>query len=121
MISGVSTMFGSEHRAQDAIVLHAPAVTYEELITSLGEKAPPKDASDPVRAIWLAKKGDWDGAHRLVDSIHTAMGSRIHAHLHRVEGDLSNAGYWYRRANVEPETGTLEAEWEKLARELATR
>jgi hypothetical protein len=113
-------MFGSEHRARPAIVLHAPPMTYDELVASLSEKTPPKGASDPIRAIWLAKKGDWDGAHRLVDSIRTSMGSRIHAHLHRVEGDLSNAGYWYRQAGVERETGTLEAEWEKLARELTS-
>lgn len=113
-------MFGSEHRARGAIVLHPPRVTYDELITSLSDRAPPKRSSDAVRAIWLAKKGDWDGAHRLVDSIRTSMGSRIHAHLHRVEGDLSNARYWYRQAGVEPETGTLEDEWETLARELTT-
>ena len=114
-------MFGSEQRARTAIVLHPAPVTYEELIASLAEKSEPSGASDPVRAIWLAKKGDWEGAHRLVDSIRTPMGSRIHAHLHRVEGDLSNARYWYRQAGVEPETGTLEDEWEKLARELTSR
>ena len=113
-------MFGSEHRARDAIVLHPPRMTYDELVASLEEKSPPKGASDAIRALWLAKKGDWDGAHRIVDGIRTSMGSRIHAHLHRVEGDLSNAGYWYRQARVEAETGTLEAEWEKLARELMT-
>jgi hypothetical protein len=96
-------------------------MTYDELVASLGEKAPPKEAGDAVRAIWLAKKGDWDGAHRLVDSIRTVMGSRIHAHLHRVEGDLSNARYWYRQANAEPETGTLESEWEKLARAVTSQ
>ena len=95
-------------------------MTYEDLVTSLSDEAPPKGATDALRAIWLAKKGDWDGAHRLADSIRTPMGSRIHAHLHRVEGDLSNAGYWYRQARVSPETGTLEAEWEKLARELTS-
>ena len=111
-------MFGSEHRARGATVLHAPRVTYEELVASLSDTGAPKDASDALRALWLAKKGDWDRAHRLVDSIHTPIGSRIHAHLHRVEGDMSNAGYWYRRGGVDPETGALEAEWEMLAREL---
>jgi len=112
-------MFGSEHRAPSANAVHPlPGMTYDELARSLADEAPPEGASDALRAIWLAKKGDWDGAHRIVDGIRTAMGSRIHAHLHRVEGDLSNAGYWYRRAGVPPETGTLEAEWEKLAREL---
>ncbi len=93
-------------------------MTYEELVASLEQAAAPKGLSEPLRALWLARKGDWDGAHRVATDITNATGSRIHAHLHRVEGDLSNARYWYRQAGVDPETGTLEAEWEKLAREL---
>ncbi len=93
-------------------------MTYEELVASLAGKAPPEGLDEPLRALWLARKGDWDGAHRAATDLTNALGSRIHAHLHRVEGDLSNARYWYRQAGVEPETGTLEAEWEKLAREL---
>ena len=34
----------------------------------------------------------------------------VHAHLHRVEGDLSNAGYWYRRAGKPQVTDDLEEE-----------
>jgi hypothetical protein len=93
-------------------------MTYDELVASLEQDAAPRGLSEPLRALWLARKGDWDGAHRVVNDITDAIGSRIHAHLHRVEGDLSNARYWYRQAGVPPETGTLEAEWEKLAREL---
>jgi hypothetical protein len=93
-------------------------MTYDELVASLDASAPPRGASDIERALWLARKGDWDGAHRAATDIHTSAGSRIHAHLHRIEGDLSNARYWYSQAGAPPETGTLEAEWEKLAREL---
>jgi hypothetical protein len=93
-------------------------MTYDELVASVAEAAPPSGISDELRALWLAKKGDWDGAHRVATDLHTKTGSRLHAHLHRVEGDLSNARYWYRQAGVEPETGTVEEEWEKLAREL---
>jgi hypothetical protein len=91
-------------------------MTFEELLASVKGSDPPKD--DLLRAMWLAKKGDWNGAHNLVSEISTAMASRIHAHLHRVEGDLSNAGYWYRQAGVKPESGTLEAEWESIVRDL---
>jgi hypothetical protein len=35
-----------------------------------------------------------------------------------VEGDLSNAGYWYRRAQRTPESGALDVEWEAIAAEL---
>jgi len=67
-----------------------------------------------LEALRLVKEGDWDGAHRIVSDLTTKTAARIHAHLHRVEGDLPNAGYWYRQAGVAPETGTLEAEWEML-------
>lgn len=42
----------------------------------------------------------------------------MHAYLHRKEGDLANARYWYARAARPPATGVLEAEWEALVREL---
>ena len=42
----------------------------------------------------------------------------VHAYLHRKEGDLPNAGYWYRRANRPVATGTLEREWEAIVRTL---
>jgi hypothetical protein len=93
-------------------------MTFDELMQSLSSAQPPAGASPALRALWLAKKGDWDGAHRLATDVTTEMGSRIHAYLHRVEGDDSNARYWYRQARVSPETGTLDEEWEKLAREL---
>jgi len=94
-------------------------MTFDELVASLALEAPPRGTSAPLRALWLARKGDWDGAHRVASDIETRDGSRIHAHLHRVEGDLSNARYWYRQAGVEPFGGTIEEEWEHLARELS--
>jgi hypothetical protein len=39
----------------------------------------------------------------------------VHAYLHRVEGDLSNAGYWYRRAKKPAATGSLDDEWAAIA------
>jgi len=38
--------------------------------------------------------------------------------LHRVEGDLGNAGYWYRQAGKPVATGPLEAEWEGIVEAL---
>jgi len=75
-------------------------------------------ASPLMRALWHARKGEWDAAHQLASDDSSKMASRIHAYLHRMEGDLSNARYWYRQAGVTPETGTLEQEWELLARDL---
>jgi len=39
----------------------------------------------------------------------------VHAYLHRVEGDLGNAGYWYRRAGRPAADDAVEAEWERIA------
>jgi hypothetical protein len=63
--------------------------------------------------------GDWDGAHVLVQDDPSADAAWVHAHLHRVEGDLSNAGYWYRRAGRPVATGSLEEERRAIQQALA--
>ena len=54
-------------------------------------------------------------AHRLAQAQDDKTGAWVHAHLHRVEGDLSNAGYWYRRAGRPESTAPLKEEWEAIA------
>jgi hypothetical protein len=54
---------------------------------------------DLLRAVELAQAGDWDVAHQLVQQYEDGMAAWIHAVLHKMEGDLGNARYWYRRAN----------------------
>lgn len=76
------------------------------------------DEAPLVRALWHDRRGDWDRAHSLAQDVHTPDGSRVHAYLHRREGDLGNAGYWYRRAGVPEVTVPLDEEWTSLAREL---
>lgn len=54
---------------------------------------------DLLKAIELALEGQWDASHCIVqqyDSDPTA--AWIHAVLHKIEGDLDNSRYWYRRA-----------------------
>ena len=45
----------------------------------------------------------------------------VHAYLHRRDGDLENAQYWYRQARKRPATGTIEAEWAAIAAELLAK
>jgi hypothetical protein len=45
----------------------------------------------------------------------------VHAHLHHQEGDMSNAGYWYRRAGRPVSTVSVQEEWSELASALLTR
>ena len=71
-----------------------------------------------LRALWHDAHGEWDAAHHLAQDIDAADGAWVHAYLHRKEGDLGNAGYWYRRAGKPPATGSLEAEWRQIAAAL---
>ena len=66
-------------------------------------------------AVDLALTGDWQGAH-LVAQDHEGdeLANWLHAVAHRMEGDLGNAGYWYRQAGKSAATGALDAEWEAI-------
>ncbi|WP_375586226.1 hypothetical protein [Cyclobacterium xiamenense] len=79
---------------------------------SIQQGAMPKGISVFLQALWLEKSGDWDGAHGLIDSLAGQDAAYLHAFLHRREGDLSNAAYWYRRAGKPIASGSLEEEWE---------
>lgn len=72
-----------------------------------------------LQALVLLAAGDWDGAHAMVQDDPSVEAAWVHAHLHRVEGDLSNAGYWYRRARRPEATGSLEEEREEIRRALS--
>ena len=55
---------------------------------------------DLLRAVELALAGKWDAAHQLVQQREDdATAAWIHAVLHKIEGDLGNARYWYQRAD----------------------
>lgn len=93
-------------------------MTLDDFKNSSAEEAPPADLSPALTALWWAGKDDWDKAHRIVMDEADADCAWIHAYLHRVEGDLGNAGYWYRQAGRKPATGELAAEWAGIAAAL---
>ena len=95
-------------------------MTAEELLQSATtDSQPPAELSDPARALWETKAGNWDAAHDIVNDMHTPVGSWIHAHLHLIEGDLGNAGYWYRKAGRPARTpDEIDAEWLEIAAEV---
>ena len=81
------------------------------------DNEPPAEYSHELRALWYAKTGAWDEAHDIVRSIHTDMGSWIHAHLHVIEGDIGNASYWYNTAGKKPRPPhELESEWLEIVK-----
>ena len=86
--------------------------------TSLGQETPPAELPPLLRALWHAAKDQWDEAHRIAQDDDSADGAWVHAHLHRVEGDEANAGYWYRRAGRPHCASSLEDEWAEIAQAL---
>jgi hypothetical protein len=84
------------------------------LSASLSNATPAPDLAPPLAALWWAAKGDWDAAHKIVQDDSDANSAWVHAYLHRVEGDLSNAGYWYRQAGQPVAMDSLQAEWERI-------
>jgi hypothetical protein len=88
-------------------------MTIDEFRSTLKAATPP--AMRPLLlALWHDARGDWEKAHTLAQDIDDQSGAWVHAYLHRKEGDLGNAGYWYRRANQPVATDSLEAEWTRI-------
>lgn len=54
-------------------------------------------SNDHLKALWHQQAGNWDTAHRIVQAMDDKNAEWIHALLHREEGDLGNAKYWYAR------------------------
>ncbi|HXW40975.1 MAG TPA: hypothetical protein VEK75_07220 [Xanthobacteraceae bacterium] len=77
--------------------------------------------SPALAALWWAGNDNWDKAHKIVMNEDGAECAWVHAHLHRVEGDLDNARYWYRQARREPAVGDLGAEWAAITAALLRR
>ena len=76
------------------------------------------DLGLPLQALWAEAHGDWDRAHDLCQQAKSRDGDWVHAYLHRKEGDVGNAGYWYARAARPVATSGLEAEWAAIVTAL---
>lgn len=93
-------------------------MTLIEFQRSLKADAAPRGTAPALAALWWAKKGDWDKAHKIVMDLDGRDAAWVHAHLHRVEGDAANAAYWYRQARRPVATASLDAEWDAIVAAL---
>jgi hypothetical protein len=94
------------------------ALTLQAFRASLKDQLPPEGIDRNLEALWYDKHGDWNRAHEIVQETGGAVGDRIHAYLHRKEGDLGNAMYWYSRVGEDPPSGSLAHEWQRLVQKL---
>ena len=88
--------------------------TITEFKESLNLGQPPNGFSAHLRSLWYDGKGDWHQAHAQVDHLNDKQSAWVHAYLHRKEGDIWNADYWYGKAQQTRPNISLEEEWEQL-------
>jgi hypothetical protein len=89
-------------------------MTLAQFKRSLSRPKPPAGLAPALAALWWAGKDEWDKAHGIVMNEEGKACAWVHAYLHRVEGDLGNARYWYRQAGKSAASGALDAEWASI-------
>ena len=96
-------------------------MNHSQFIESTKLNTPPKEIDGVELALWYAVKDDWDMAHNTAQEIHSETASWIHAYLHRQEGDIGNAHYWYHRARKEACSSPLEEELEDIMQSIFSK
>ncbi len=92
--------------------------TLAEFKASLNQSLPPQGLPAHLKSLWFDGKGDWHSAHAEVDHLSDRPAQRVHAYLHRKEGDIWNADYWYGKAKATRPAISLDEEWEQLVIQL---
>jgi len=100
-------------------------MTFDEFKKTLTSSKPPDNLSAYLQSLWYDAKDDWNNAHSIIQDIEDLPAGRqgrtaawIHAYLHRKEGDIGNADYWYRRAGKIRPVNSLEKEWSDIVTAL---
>lgn len=96
-------------------------MSFPEFLRSLTQDDVPQGIGVPLQALWQAGRDQWAAAHGLVQNDGSSDAAWVHAYLHRQEGDVGNADYWYARAGKQRPAVSLPEEWETISRELLDR
>lgn len=94
-------------------------MTLEEFIETTHQCPPSLSAA--LQALWYDRANNWQQAHEIVQNSGDPDSAWVHAYLHRKEGDLNNARYWYRRSRQSEFVGDLAQEWEYIVENLLKR
>ena len=94
-------------------------MNFNSFIESLSQTEPPATVSIQLKSLWYDAKGDWHTAHDLINDLDDTTSAWVHAYLHRKEGDIGNAGYWYRRTGKQSSSLSLQDEWNEIAKALS--
>lgn len=90
-------------------------MNFESFEKSLAASDPPAGLNTYLLSLWHDAKGDWKKAHDLIQDEENKTASWVHAYLHRKEGDMWNADYWYRKAGKSRPDISLNEEWKQIS------
>ena len=93
-------------------------MNFEEFLQTINSFEPPDKVSEHLLSLWYDAKGDWEKSHTIIQDINDETAAWIHAYLHRKEGDIGNADYWYHRAGRKRPAKTLQDEWIDIVTDL---
>ncbi|MCH8474874.1 MAG: hypothetical protein LAT55_06565 [Opitutales bacterium] len=82
---------------------------------------PEKSWADALQSLFWERKGEWEKAHEQVLGKKIPEAAWVHGYLHRKEGDLGNAEFWYTRAGQKAPRGDFAEEWEEITKTLLER
>ena len=88
--------------------------TLSEFKESFNSDQPADGLSLQLKSLWYDGKGDWHRAHAQIDHLNDKESAWVHAYLHRKEGDIWNADYWYSKARQVRPNLSLDEEWKQL-------
>ena len=94
-------------------------MTLDQFTATLQQEQPPADLHPLLQALWYDAQNQWEPAHNIAQTREGEPAyDRLHAYLHRKEGDRFNANYWYRRAGTSFFNGSFDDEWTVLAQQF---
>lgn len=93
-------------------------MNFDEFKSSLHDKSPPRNLERELEAMWWDARGEWKKAHQTVHLMSNTSAAWVHAYLHRKEGDLTNAAFWYASAARKMPDIPLEEEWNDIVKKL---
>ncbi|MFP4471424.1 MAG: hypothetical protein ACLFPE_12095 [Bacteroidales bacterium] len=93
-------------------------MNFNEFKSSLSHDSPPHNLDRELEALWWDARGNWSKAHQSVHLMSNTSAAWVHAYLHRKEGDLTNASFWYASALRKMPEISLEEEWNEIVKKL---
>lgn len=96
-------------------------MNFNEFQDSISRQQKPTGLSAPLMALWYDAQDDWGQAHDYAQRLNDSASAWVHAYLHRKEGDVANANYWYVRAGRTLPAVRLEEEWREIATTLLSK